>query len=101
MTSRMRARDIAERLNSGPLLSKTNDSSGRTYCSVDRPKYNWRAEFDDYVKAHLQGWIQLSFPDPQPDDSNHRRAAVVHQAPGSTRGFDHAHGPEALDPRRA
>jgi hypothetical protein len=47
MPSRVRGRDTAERPNAG-LPPETRNSRGRTYLDVDKPKYGWRLEFEQY-----------------------------------------------------
>lgn len=61
MASHIRARDIEETPNSGQLLPETKNSNGRTYCTADKPKYNWRPEFDDYLKVHYWGGLNRRF----------------------------------------
>lgn len=64
MASHVRARGVEETPNSGQLLDETRNSSDRIYCTVDKQKYNWRPEFDDYLKAHYWGGITCCFQIP-------------------------------------
>ncbi len=61
MTASICCRDTEQRSNPGLPLPKTENSKGRTEGDVDKPKYRWRSEFDEYLKAHYFGGLNRRF----------------------------------------
>ena len=61
MTSDICGCDAAERANPGLPLPETKNSKGRTQRNVNKAKYCWRLEFDEYLKAHYFGGLNRRF----------------------------------------